>query len=54
MRYCLAEFSPAAINEWVDDEQTALCPHCTVDAVVGFNGSIDSDWVVGQHEKRLG
>ena len=33
--YCLSTFPPAAITEWTDDGQTALCPNCPVDAVLG-------------------
>jgi hypothetical protein len=41
--YCLAEFPPSAILEWVDDqdvgegrtEATALCPKCGIDSVIG-------------------
>lgn len=37
--YCLAQFAPQAIREWIDDEQgvgqTALCPKCGIDSVVG-------------------
>ncbi len=38
--YCCSEFEPNEIGEWVDaidDDvgQTALCPHCGVDAVIG-------------------
>ncbi|MBK8235849.1 MAG: cytoplasmic protein [Deltaproteobacteria bacterium] len=37
--YCCATFAPGEIDEWtdeVDDEgQTALCPRCGVDAVLG-------------------
>lgn len=38
--HCLALFPPAAVTEWIDkdrvgDGQTALCPHCGVDAVLG-------------------
>lgn len=33
--YCLRIFSAAEITEWVDDGQTAICPHCPVDAVIG-------------------
>ena len=32
--YCLLIFSPKSIRKWVDDEQTALCPVCGIDAVV--------------------
>jgi len=43
--YCLSIFSPSEIEEWIDareDEtdinktgQTALCPHCGIDSVIG-------------------
>jgi hypothetical protein len=33
--YCLAIFAPSEIVEWIDDGQTAICPKCPVDAVVG-------------------
>lgn len=33
--YCCATFPPAAIAEWTDNGQTALCPLCGVDAVIG-------------------
>ncbi|MFE0233479.1 cytoplasmic protein [Brucella anthropi] len=33
--YCLEIFEPGAITEWVDDDDTALCPHCGIDSVIG-------------------
>lgn len=33
--YCLSMFPPAEIVEWIDDGQTALCPKCPVDSVLG-------------------
>jgi hypothetical protein len=33
--YCQQTFPPAAIEEWVDDGKTALCPKCGIDAVIG-------------------
>ncbi len=33
--YCLAIFPPSSIVAWIDDEQTALCPFCPVDSVIG-------------------
>jgi len=38
--YCEKIFPPFAIEEWIDDDhqgvgQTALCPGCGVDAVLG-------------------
>lgn len=32
--YCLAVFPGSAMQEWVDNGQTALCPRCGVDAVL--------------------
>lgn len=33
--YCLDMFNPSTISEWIDDGETALCPHCNVDSVIG-------------------
>ena len=38
--YCCATFSSNEIKEWVDENkegigQTALCPHCGIDSVIG-------------------
>jgi hypothetical protein len=32
--YCLRFFDAAEICEWIDGEQTALCPRCGIDAVL--------------------
>jgi hypothetical protein len=34
--YCLEMFAPSEIAEWATDKEgdTALCPHCGVDAIV--------------------
>ncbi len=32
---CCAIFAPAGITEWTDDGQTALCPSCCIDSVIG-------------------
>jgi hypothetical protein len=41
--YCLAIFPPSDIVEWIDDGQTALCPKCPVDSVIGsMSGPVDS------------
>lgn len=33
--HCLKVFKPAEIVEWTDKEKdTAICPHCSVDAVI--------------------
>jgi len=33
--YCLKTFAPSAIREWWDNGQTAVCPHCGIDSVLG-------------------
>jgi hypothetical protein len=39
--YCGAIFLPEEVKEWVDEEesvgQTALCPRCGIDAIIGSN-----------------
>jgi len=52
--YCFGEFPPDTIVEWCDgddQDQTALCPRCGVDAVVGFDGPVDAAWVKMAHER---
>ena len=36
--YCLTRFKPALISEWIDKDQTALCPVCGIDAVLVYPG----------------
>lgn len=33
--YCLRTFAPAEIDRWLAVEETALCPHCGIDSVLG-------------------
>lgn len=35
--HCKEIFAPSEIKEWIDDEkgQTAQCPYCWVDSVIG-------------------
>lgn len=37
--YCLQEFPPSKIIEWIDNRanggNTALCPYCRIDSVIG-------------------
>jgi hypothetical protein len=57
--YCRKRFLASAIREWVDEGETALCPHCGTDSVVPgrishrrlqkwYNESFDTAWVDGQ------
>ena len=43
--FCLSIFTPSAIAEWTDENeegigQTAICPHCGVDSVIGTASGI--------------
>jgi hypothetical protein len=33
--YCMEVFAPSDINDWCDDGDTALCPKCGGDSVIG-------------------
>ena len=33
--YCLEVFPPSEIEEWTCDDDTALCPKCGIDSVIG-------------------
>lgn len=33
--YCCSVFDVAEIKDWCDDGETALCPVCRIDAVIG-------------------
>jgi hypothetical protein len=50
--YCLEVYRPSAIEEWVDEEQTAICPRCGIDAVVGSDSgySIDRKFLQLMHD----
>ena len=33
--YCITIFKPTEIVEWCDKGQTAICPHCNIDSIIG-------------------
>jgi len=33
--HCLAVYPPSEIDDWIDGDDTALCPKCGIDAVIG-------------------
>jgi hypothetical protein len=33
--HCCQTFAAATVEEWVDEDGTAICPHCSVDSVIG-------------------
>ena len=51
--YCENDFSPNLIVKWIDNNQTALCPFCGIDAVIGsacgFN--LTSDLLKTMHKE---
>ena len=50
--YCFEIFPPTQITEWVDADQTALCPKCGIDAVIGSASGypITSNFLHRMHE----
>lgn len=32
--FCLSVFAPRTVVEFVDDRDTAVCPHCGIDSVL--------------------
>ena len=50
--YCLNEFAPSQIVEWVGKRETALCPICGIDSVLGFEISpADRDLLRRMHDR---
>jgi predicted enzyme related to lactoylglutathione lyase len=49
--YCLETFPPDEIDEWLDSGQTALCPRCGIDAVLGDRAGylLDKDFLSKMH-----
>jgi len=39
--YCERIFAPTTVEEWVDGGQTAMCPYCGIDSVIGSAAGID-------------
>lgn len=37
--HCLETFAPSTIEDWCDDGQTALCPRCGIDSILGDRSS---------------
>ena len=53
--FCFRTFVSADIKKWVDAGQTALCPHCGIDSVLG-NASvrIDDKFLRKMHQHHHG
>lgn len=41
--HCLKVYCPTEIKEWTDENNTAICPYCNVDAVLPVNTSDDKN-----------
>ena len=39
--HCLSLFTPSDIKAWIDTGQTALCPRCGMDAVLGSESGLE-------------
>jgi hypothetical protein len=37
--FCFRKFGPASIKSWTENGQTALCPNCGMDSVIGSASS---------------
>jgi hypothetical protein len=46
--HCLGSFAGDRISRWTDDGETALCPHCGVDAVVSSAADRLSEGLIRQ------
>ena len=33
--HCVRIYSPKEIKDWADNDDTALCPYCRIDSVIG-------------------
>ncbi|WP_100332857.1 cytoplasmic protein [Bacillus xiapuensis] len=38
--HCLKIFHPSEIEDWWDEEETAVCPHCGIDSVIGEHAGV--------------
>ena len=52
--YCLTTYPPTDIEQWIHEDdsglgQTALCPNCGIDSVIGSNAGVPltHDFLVG-------
>jgi|GEM_PF-2508688 len=50
--YCLKVFPPREIELWTDDDDTALCPKCGIDSVIGSASgySIEREFLQKMHD----
>lgn len=51
--YCFAIFGPTDITEWIDEDQTAVCPKCGIDSLLGSMSGypITAEFLHCMHDK---
>lgn len=58
--FCLGIFSPSKIEDWIDEEngkeETAICPYCGVDSVIGNSSGypIDQEFLAAMERRWFG
>ena len=54
--FCFKTFHPSTIKSWIDAKQTALCPGCGVDSVIGSASEmrIDDTFLRNMHRHFFG
>lgn len=54
--FCFRTFAPTSIKTWIDAKQTALCPACGVDSVIGTASlhRIDDAFLRKMHQHHFG
>lgn len=50
---CLIEFLSSEVISWCDGGETALCPCCGLDFVLGFNGAVDTALLMEANKKKF-
>ena len=48
--YCQAKFPPSEIKDWIDNDQTARCPQCGIDAVLPDSVDLSSEFIRAMHD----
>lgn len=49
--YCLEIYPVAEIEEWIDGEQTALCPKCGIDAVLPVTEEVTPEFLKAMQQE---
>jgi len=54
--FCFRTFAVTDIRKWIDKNQTALCPRCGIDSVIGTASghAIEDRFLRKLHEYRFG